>query len=895
MSHEPPLQQMAGLKLGHCVQPAKEFTGPPTDGVSSVFPIAVKPGGIVFRYDVEINRIDLNKSLTKAGADDGQKSLLRKLCATLMRNVYNRTEDFRSRAPGVESTLYVYDSRKNLFTNKEINLEPGPIEIRPEEMDEFCRLSLRNSPVTVEITKSLAFELRLDDVKPGLCTDATLTADHSLRTFLELATSQPFLNAGTHEVIGIGKVFEKRASSDLKQGLSTHRGIAKGVRIIENNGKPAPALVIDVKTCAFYKEQTLDRSVKEMMQDSRNAKPDANLFNKVRSLFKGVRGTLVYAPSRSIVIDGFTSHAVKDILLKMKDTGEEITMVQFFQRRYQVTIPVEQQSWPAVRSEASRDAVFPLSLVQIMPNQRVPLEKMSENISSALLTLNSTHPNERYQAILREVRQIASGHSGNFLMSFGVKIPPGGNSVQMNTRTAPKIEFGDKKTVMSVGGRFDERGWRVFRPGRQISKWLIAHSSNDQVQDNVKNWASQIIRAAGQKGLRLPQPEYRVMDLKDIIQSFESIAKAGYEYVFYIDSKREKSHDNLKLMEARYKSIPTQQLTVETLQKAGGATYSNIVAKMNMKLAGQNYIPKVENVAGKFELNSGKILVIGYNVSHPPKATAHELYKMKDIKIEGEKIDYASLEPSVVGICGNYASEPHSFVGDFFYQPARKEMVDEAMLEQKMSWILAKFAENRRGAPLPPLVFVVRDGVSEGQFPMTISKELPALKAGCRRHNPAYNPKFIVVIVNKKHQKRFFLKEQGERHGNTLPGTVIDRKVVRPDVPEFYLQSHRPLKGTAKIPQYAVPVNEINASTDELQGFLNALCHSHQIVNSAISVPAPVYQATELAKRGAANYRTLSSQFPAMIPRQDQLIDYAALSLRLGYEKSKLNNARFTA
>ncbi|KAI1720408.1 piwi domain-containing protein [Ditylenchus destructor] len=314
MAQEPPVQQLAGLKLGQCVQPAKEFSGPPVDGVSSLFPIAVKPGGVVYRYDVEITRTDLSKSLTKAGADDGQKSLLRKLCATLMKNLYDKTEHFRSRAPGVKSTLYVYDSRKNLFTNNEINMEPGAIEIRSEEMDEFCRLSLRNSSVTVEITKSLAYELRLDDVKPALCSDASLTADHSLRTFLELATSQPFLNAGTHEVIGIGKVFEKRPSSDLKQGLSTHRGIAKGVRIIENGGKPTPALVIDVKTCAFYKDQTLDRSVREMLQDSRNAKPDQMFFSKVKSLFKGVRGTLIYAPSRSIVIDGFTSHPVKDIL-----------------------------------------------------------------------------------------------------------------------------------------------------------------------------------------------------------------------------------------------------------------------------------------------------------------------------------------------------------------------------------------------------------------------------------------------------------------------------------------------------------------------------------------------------------------------------------------------------
>jgi len=44
---------------------------------------------------------------------------------------------------------------------------------------------------------------------------------------------------------------------------------------------------------------------------------------------------------------------------------------------------------------------------------------------------------------------------------------------------------------------------------------------------------------------------------------------------------------------------------------------------------------------------------------------------------------------------------------------------------------------------------------------------------------------------------------------------------------------------------------------DELQGFLNGLCYSHQIVNSAISLPEPIYQADELAKRGRNNFMAM--------------------------------------
>jgi len=221
----------------------------------------------------------------------------------------------------------------------------------------------------------------------------------------------------------------------------------------------------------------------------------------------------------------------------------------------------------------------------------------------------------------------------------------------------------------------------------------------------------------------------------------------------------------------------------------------------------------------QYDLRSGRLLVMGYDVSHPGQATAFEMYtlKQKFLKLGQQCPDYDSLEPSVVGvglphhvhcselisfvcpfqICSNYAANPNTFVGDYFYQPSRREAVDQESLSHQMKATLERLAKNRPGKPLPEIVFVVRDGVSEGQFPMAVRDELPALKKGCADYNPGYRPKFIFTIVSKRHQKRFFNQYQDRGQmvcTNPVPGSVIDKKMVRPDVPEFWMQSHKPLK-----------------------------------------------------------------------------------------------------
>jgi hypothetical protein len=74
-----------------------------------------------------------------------------------------------------------------------------------------------------------------------------------------------------------------------------------------------------------------------------------------------------------------------------------------------------------------------------------------------------------------------------------------------------------------------------------------------------------------------------------------------------------------------------------------------------------------------------------------------------------------------------------------------------------------------------------------------VEEEMEAFRIGCMRFDESYKPKFMFVIGTKRHFKKFFMVHEG-RVVNQTPGAVVNEKVVRPDLPEFFMQSHHPLK-----------------------------------------------------------------------------------------------------
>lgn len=114
-------------------------------------------------------------------------------------------------------------------------------------------------------------------------------------------------------------------------------------------------------------------------------------------------------------------------------------------------------------------------------------------------------------------------------------------------------------------------------------------------------------------------------------------------------------------------------------------------------------------------MERGEVLVIGYDVCHPPPASTRER-RMMYINESTKRL--SSMEPSIVGITANVAANPHMFVGDFFYQESRREAVNVLELRERMTWLLQLLKKNRPTQSKPDYIFVVRDGLSEGQFAM---------------------------------------------------------------------------------------------------------------------------------------------------------------------------------
>ena len=151
-------------------------------------------------------------------------------------------------------------------------------------------------------------------------------------------------------------------------------------------------------------------------------------------------------------------------------------------------------------------------------------------------------------------------------------------------------------------------------------------------------------------------------------------------------------------------------------------------------------------------------------------------------------------------------ANPSKFVGDYLYQPCKQDVLDIDYFGERIKWIVSTLKANRK--QLPSTIFIIRDGISEGMVPkvrsikfcffiifnfyQAVNGEFSRIIETFRSINQGWVPKFVFVIVDKRHTKRFFLNTGPNR--NPKPGSVIDKKFVRVDLHEFFLQAHHPLK-----------------------------------------------------------------------------------------------------
>lgn len=248
-------------------------------------------------------------------------------------------------------------------------------------------------------------------------------------------------------------------------------------------------------------------------------------------------------------------------------------------------------------------AVYPLEMLQIIPDQRVPLEKMDPTMIDRLLTANSITPEQRMQQILRHANQMELFSGKNaILRAFGIQVQPHSNSITIGVRQPPSLRFGGPQRSINPMG--DRANWArdaqrlPYLQAARVDNWLVLHPERDT--QLVEDFLGRLQRTMGQKGMRFGSPTLVAFPRGFSVQIFNGALEASpkAQLLLLIDWKRDETHGLLKYLEASTKKVLTQQLAMEKVRdvvtKNQMQTLENIAHKVNMKCFGLNYAPTPE-------------------------------------------------------------------------------------------------------------------------------------------------------------------------------------------------------------------------------------------------------------------------------------------------------------
>ncbi|CAJ0565477.1 unnamed protein product, partial [Mesorhabditis spiculigera] len=853
--------------------PADRSRFPKINLRTNIYRVELDPDTIVYRYTMRpelVLKSDQGRpavDLSRRGGDDAERTRRAELIRLALKTALETYGLLRN------GTHVVHDDSATIFTDGELQLKQhnDTLTVNIRELPQRARELVERhdaEQLRLEIVpcREFAASFRLGDALEEIKLGGT---DRPLRQFLEILTSQP---ATGYTNFGKGRSYKDVVFRDLGQfGHERRHGVRKGIRFLEGptGGKDLlAALVLDTCTGTFYKPQPLLKAIMEL-NGWRTPKDvhfsgNGGAFAKTNWFLHGLRLGVDGTPT-TFVSAGLTKDAIGN-------------------------------QWPLVlpkgkKGQAGQQPV-PIEKLSILPNQRVPLNKAEVPPDKPVF------PAQRYQGIANHLAALdLATDSRRTLASLGVKISPKPLEVEGFVRNAPAVNYGEKRLPT------ENASWKTmaasYAVGANLVGITVLWNGPKFVQNAVHQFATQLQQKARAKGINIGQVDF-IADPVDIeaqfrekdsyfvkAKVFETKVNAArrqnephkHWMIIYADAKAVKSHGFLKLAEAKHQ-ILTMHITTETLQKLSNFTWENVLAKLNMKAGGLNHSVVPQGAALK--LWNSNTLVIGYDVAHPTKGLTARQMALGNIG-----------EPSVVGFSANCTEHRDAFIGHFAYQQPRREAVSDQVLDRFLKWTLKCWRE-RRGRQLPENIIVMRDGVSEGQYDMVLQNELEALRAACQEFQPNYHPKFCLNICTKRHHKRF-LKTDGNGVTNAPPLTVVDRDVVSASVTEFYIQSHVPLQGTAKPTQYEMLKNEIPGMTEDvLQDLIIALTFQHQICPKSVSIPEPVYQADELAKRGSELFNAYLDA-NGFIPRKEKDIDWDDLTKRLSNEGKNLDGLRANA
>lgn len=730
-----------------------------------------------------------------------------------------------------KNILPVYDGRANAYTPKELPFrsesftvvlpEEGGGPPNPKRPPREFRVKMRwvNNINMEQVAEYMRGRTQLN---PNILT-GIMAIDVVLR-------NQPSFKLATH-----GRCFYGQTDSvSLGGGADVWPGMFLSARA----GPGKLLLNLDVSATAFFKSGPLIHFAGEILQARGPGDFRGGIQERQhRQLEKACRNLKIFVTHRGekkpkYKIAKLSREPASRLTFQDSD-GNSKSVAQYFQEHHNIRL--EFPNMPCVTTGKGNQ--IPMEVCQIVPGQRFG-SKLNETQTSNMIKFTCQPPDRRAQKIMNNLNMLNFRENPDF-RAFNMQLDERMMDVAARVLPTPTVCYNASardSTCQPRDGVWNMIGKKVSR-GMELRSWGVVSFCGErfcppaQVQGFVRELAI-TCQDTGMNIVEKQPPIYLANPQGDVEQQLrQHYQSTGNRFqarpqllVCILPNTGVPLYAEIKRVSDTVLGIATQCVQVKHTKMPKKQYCANVCLKMNVKIGGANSFIAPREMPFLSEMPT---IVMGGDVTHPPPG---------DVR-----------RPSIASLVGSMDSNGSRFASTVRVQGSRVEnIVDLGTMTKE---ILRCFYQAT--GKKPNRILFYRDGVSEGQFSTVLENEMKAIQTACSELEPGYRPKITWIVVQKRHHTRFFPlnKQQADRSGNCLAGTLVESEITHPTEFDFYLQSHAGLQGTSRPTHYHVLHDENKFTPDGLQSLTYKLCYLFCRATRAVRVVPVVYYADIMCER----------------------------------------------
>ncbi|KAL7667541.1 hypothetical protein ACOME3_010644 [Neoechinorhynchus agilis] len=539
-----------------------------------------------------------------------------------------------------------------------------------------------------------------------------------------------------------------------------------------------------------------------------------------------------------------------------KDDNEskKVTVAQYFKKQYNYDCS---RQYVSVATGGDGHAIVPIELVYLA-SRKVPNEEL-RNYMADVIKKTALPPCQRMNEINSKNEYFRSKMSensdcGKYLRAWNIEVSDRMAVVKAGILPIPQLfhQNGQISYPRATGSWYGGQNFSYF-PGTLTTNevtWSYYIFPGDRFinDDTVQRFLYSLTDMARKCGIRLAQNGHcHQWPLAEFNVEFPRYILSGHatKLTFFFSRQNSMQYQGVKAAAELVGGVVTQFITDKALNKRDrsggpdGQVIANICHKLCAKLGGINLSLNRAPASTTFSPNTGnygRTMFIGLDVTH------HAL-KSKGLT---SRVSIAAVVASVDFV-------PHSYITEISLQKnprySRESVEIVYNMQTIMRRILVKYRE--RNNCLPDRIIVYRDGVSDGQLGLVNRFEVNGIIEACRKEGMQNNVFLSVIVVQKRHHLRMFPvdRNDADRNGNPLPGTVYAQEICMDSKIDAFLVSHAGIQGTSRPTRYRLIYDSIGFSENDLMQLTFNLCHLYAKCFRSVSIPAPCYYAHHVAFR----------------------------------------------